>query len=133
MNDDLKNILANSNKDINNQQLMEYLRNQLNKEAAHNIEQQMAEDDFVNDAIEGLQTIQEPNNIPLHLTQLNQQLHQQLTKNNSRKKRRWKDTPLTYLYIIALLLLLFISFFAIKKFIKKQVNTPLTQIVVTKK
>lgn len=133
MSDNFKNILNNSNKDISSQQLMEYLRNQLSKDEAHSIEQQMADDEFVNDAIEGLQTVQEPNKIPLHLAELNQHLQQQLTKNNDRKKRRWKDNPLNYLYIAVLLMLLIVSFFALKKMMKKQIHTPTAQMVVTKK
>ena len=41
MNNDLKDILSNSNKDIDNQQLMDYLSNQLSKADSHEIEKNM--------------------------------------------------------------------------------------------
>ena len=55
MTDNLKDILSNSNKDIDNQRLMSYLKEQLNKAESHDVEKAMADDAFINDAIEGLQ------------------------------------------------------------------------------
>ena len=51
MNNDLKDILSNSNKDIDNKHLMDYLSNQLSQEESHAIEKKMAEDEFMNDAV----------------------------------------------------------------------------------
>ncbi|MEO7766917.1 MAG: hypothetical protein ABIS01_05800 [Ferruginibacter sp.] len=116
MNPDLKNILANSNKDINNQQLMDYLTNQLSKAGSHEIEANMAEDEFMNDAVEGLQKIESKKNIEAYVEQLNNDLHKQIAKNKTRKNnRRLKDQSNTYFAIILLLILLIISFVLIKK------------------
>ena len=57
MNNDLKDILSNSNKDIDNQQLMDYMAGKLSVEDTHAVEKLMAENDFINDAIEGLQAV----------------------------------------------------------------------------
>ena len=65
MNNDLKDILSNSNKDIDNQQLLAYLSDQLSKSNMHEVEKTMAEDAFMNDAIEGLQQIDSKKNIPV--------------------------------------------------------------------
>ena len=43
MNKDLLNILSNSNKDIDNQQLMDYLSGKLSDEQMHEIERSMAD------------------------------------------------------------------------------------------
>ena len=43
MNKDLLNILANSNKDIDNQQLMDYLSGNLSGEPLHDVERTMAD------------------------------------------------------------------------------------------
>ena len=59
MNKDLLNILANSNKDIDNQQLMDYLSGKLSGEDLHELERSMAGDEFLNDAVEGLQKVRE--------------------------------------------------------------------------
>ena len=52
---DLLNILSNSNKDIDNQKLMDYLAGKLSAQEKHDFEKQMAESAMVNDAVEGLQ------------------------------------------------------------------------------
>ena len=57
MNNDLKDILSNSNKDIDNQLLLAYLSDELSKSNTHEVEKTMADDPFMNDAIEGLQQI----------------------------------------------------------------------------
>jgi hypothetical protein len=115
MKNDLKNILSHSNKDIDNQQLMDYLGgNKLPVEKMHEVEMQMADDPFVNDAVEGLQKITDENKLSGIVEQLNKNLHKQLS--NSRKNKR-KPTyqPNTYLTIVILLLLIVMSFIVVKK------------------
>lgn len=115
MSDDLKNILSNSNKDIDNQQLMDYLSNQLSKAQTHQVETNMADDPFLNDAVEGLQKIDPTEKINNYSIQLNLELQKIITKNKkAREKRRWKDSPAIYLVIISLLLLLVLCFFLLK-------------------
>jgi hypothetical protein len=116
MSDDLKDILSNSNKDIDNQQLMDYLANQLSKAQTHEVEAKMTEDPFLNDAVEGLQQIDKKENIGNYTIQLNQELQKVIAKNKkAREKRRWKDSPTIYLVIISILLLLVLCFFLLKK------------------
>jgi len=116
MSDDLKDILSNSNKDIDNQQLMDYLANQLSKAQTHEVEANMAEDPFLNDAVEGLQNIEPTEKINNYTIQLNQELQKVIAKNKkAREKRRWKDSPTIYLVIISILLLLVLCFFLLKK------------------
>jgi len=118
MNNDLKDILSNSNKDIDNQQLMDYLSNQLSKADNHAVEKNMIEDEFMNDAIEGLQKIEDKKNMQAYVEQLNHDLQKQLAKNKNRKdKRKLKDNPFTYLTIVIILLLLIISFVVLKKYL----------------
>jgi hypothetical protein len=118
MKNDLKNILANSNKDIDNQQLMDYLGgNKLSDEKKHEIEMQMAEDAFVNDAIEGLQKINDEKKLAVIVEQLNKDLHKQITNSKIKKNKRLKDQPYMYLAIIIVLLLLILSFIVVKKYL----------------
>ncbi|MCW3089294.1 MAG: hypothetical protein JWP81_363 [Ferruginibacter sp.] len=135
MNPDLKNILANSNKDIDNQQLMDYLSHQLSKEDSHAIEQSMAEDEFMNDAVEGLQKIESKKNMQAYVEQLNDDLHKQIAKNKTRKnKRRLKGEPHTYFAIILILILLIISFVIIKKWLDaRQASSAVTTQVLPAK
>lgn len=116
MNPDLKNILDQSNKDIDNQQLMQYLQQQLSKDALHDFEAQLNDDEFMNDAVEGLQALPEQK-IPVYLEQLQQNLKQQVQQQNKRKKKRWKDNPQSYLIILLVLLLILLAYFVTSKFL----------------
>ena len=135
MNNDLKDILSNSNKDIDNQRLMDYLMNQLSKTESHDVEKTMAEDPFLDDAIEGLQQIGNKKSVQDYVEQLNSDLKKQTAKNKKRKeKRRLKDSPYTYLTIIIILLLLVISFIVLKNYMDaKKAAQPVSPIEVTQR
>ena len=125
MDDKLFNILSNSNKDIDNQKLMDYLSGKLSSEEKHEIEKQMADSDFVNDAIEGLGEVKNKKDLSLLVEQLNIKLHQQLEKKKKRKqKQALKDQPWLYLAIILLLLIVIICFIVIKKHLDSEKQLP---------
>ena len=116
MNNDLKDILANSNKDIDNQQLMDYLSQHISQADSHHVEKNMADDAFTNDAVEGLQQFKPTDNLQLYVEQLNTDLQKQIAKNKKRKQKRTiKDQPYTYFAIILILLLLVICYVVLKK------------------
>lgn len=116
MNTDFKDILSNSNKDIDNQKLMDYLSHKLSKVESHDVEEEMTDDDFLNDAVEGLQQIDNKKTMLAYVEQLNKDLQKQTAKNKKRKeKRRLKDDPYTYITIIIILVLAVIGFFILKK------------------
>jgi hypothetical protein len=118
MTDNLKDILSNSNKDIDNRQLMDYLSNQLNREDSHEVEKAMNEDAFVNDAVEGLQNFDSKKDMQAYVTDLHNDLQKQLSKKKKRKdKRKLKDQPWVYLAIVIILLLLIICFVVVKKYL----------------
>jgi type II secretory pathway component PulF len=115
MSDDLKNILGSSNKDIDNQQLMDYLSRQLSKQDAHDLEKAMADDVFVNDAVEGLQQFDRKNNLDTLVQQLNDDLKKQLEKKKARKeKRKLSNYPWIHFAVVLLLLLCIIAYVVIK-------------------
>jgi t-SNARE complex subunit (syntaxin) len=117
MSDDLKNILNNSNKDIDNQKLMDYLSKQLSKQDSHDLEKMMADDEFMNDAVEGLEQFNNVKKLPLSVEQLNRDLQKQLAKKKSRKeKRKIKNQPWVYFTIILVLLVTVICFVIVKKY-----------------
>jgi ABC-type transport system involved in cytochrome bd biosynthesis fused ATPase/permease subunit len=118
MSDDLKDILSNDNKNIDNRQLMDYLNDQLSEANKHAVEKNMANDDFTNDAIEGLQEFTATKDISLFVEQLNKDLQKKTAKNKRRKeKRQWKDQPYTYIAIIIILLLLLTSYIIVRKYL----------------
>ncbi|HLI92000.1 MAG TPA: hypothetical protein VKU83_00235, partial [Puia sp.] len=100
MNKDLLNILANSNKDIDNQQLMDYLSGKLSAESLHDVERSMADNAFLNDAVEGLQQIGNRHDLQAYVDELNASLHRNMAKKKERRlKRRFLDSPWTYVAI----------------------------------
>ncbi len=133
MSDDLKNILNNSNKDIDNQKLMDYLSKQLSKQDTHDLEKMMADDEFMNDAVEGLEQFSSVKKLPLSVQQLNRELQKQITKKKNRKeKRKIKDQPWVYFTIILLLLLTIVCYVIIKKRMDNKIPAVKTVSAVVK-
>lgn len=124
MSENLKDILSNSNKDIDNQRLMDYLSHELSKADAHKLEDGMTEDEFLSDAVEGLQQIEPTEKINNYTIQLNQELQKLVTKNKKAKeKRKWKDTPNLYIVVICVVALLVLFYFLMKKQVFKKIKT----------
>jgi hypothetical protein len=118
MSDDLKDILSNLNKDIEQEKLLDYLNKKLSASEAHEVEKQMAEDEFMNDAVEGLENFKNKKDLSLLVEQLNNDLKKQTAKKKKKKeKRKLRDQPWLYITIIILLGLIIISFVLIKKYL----------------
>lgn len=113
---DILKILSESNKDIDNQKLMDYLAGRLSSQEAFEVEKWMADSEFVNDAVEGLQQVQNKKNIDTLVEQLNNDLQKKLEQKKIRKdKRKLKDLPWIYYTIILVLLLIIITWFIIQR------------------
>lgn len=116
MNNDLLNILSNSNKDIDNQQLMDYLSGQLSAEQQHAVERSMADSEFMSDAVEGLQNIPNKKDLQTYVEELNAALQKSMQKKKQRRqKRRLKDEPWAYIAVILILLLCIIAYVLVRK------------------
>jgi ABC-type bacteriocin/lantibiotic exporter with double-glycine peptidase domain len=115
--DNLKDILGNSNKDIDNQKLMDYLSGKLSDAEQHEMERQMEESDMNSDALEGLQEVKHTVNLDLVTYDLNRKLKQQLQKKNDRKsKRKITGFNLTVIAIITILILCILGYVVIKMY-----------------
>jgi len=88
MHKDLLNILSNSNKDINDQKLMDYVSGKLNESEKHEVERWMAENAFEEEAVEGLQEMGDQVKIEMEVGKLNKELKSMLNKKKQRKERR---------------------------------------------
>jgi anti-sigma factor RsiW len=107
MNNDLLNILSNSNKDIDNQKLMDYLSGKLSEQEKHEVERWMVDNDFENEAMEGLQELQGKKNLEGYVDQLNKELHQYIRQKKDRREKRKLNNPF-WVYVAIALVLLFI-------------------------
>jgi anti-sigma factor RsiW len=115
MNNDLLNILSNSNKDIDNQKLMDYLSGKLSEQEKHEVERWMADNDFENEAMEGLQDIPAKKDLNLYVDQLNKELNQYIQQKKQRRERRKiKDYPWIYLAIFLILVLVILGYIVIR-------------------
>lgn len=116
MSNDLLNILSNSNKDIDNQLLMDYLAGKLSAAQKHEVEKLMADNSFMNDAIEGLEQVKDPKNIEVFVEQLNRDLRKKTgKKTRARQKRKFKDQPWIYVAAFIILLLLFMAWVVVRR------------------
>jgi hypothetical protein len=118
MSDNLKDILSNLNKDIEQEKLLDYLNKNLSAAEAHELEKQMADDEFMNDAVEGLENFKNKKDVSLIVEKLNKDLKKQTAKKKLHKeKRKLKDQPWLYITIVTLLLLVIIAYIVIKKYL----------------
>ena len=118
MSDDLLNILSNSNKDIDNQKLMDYLSDKLSADEKHEFEKTLIDSQLESDAVEGLESFKDEKNALAFAEQLNRNLQLQLQKKKSTKdKRRIKDNPWIYFTIILIIITIIIGFFVIWKYL----------------
>jgi hypothetical protein len=116
MNNDLLNILSQS-KDIDQQQLLDYLQQNLSPEERHEIEKLLVDADFESDAAEGLQQVQNKSNLPVVMKELNRKLIKKLAQ---RRKRASGKKPLPNILIpvvttIIILLLILMFYLLLKK------------------
>ena len=115
MNRDLLNILSESNKDIDNQMLMDYLSGTLRQDEQHLVEEWLVDNPFAADAMEGLQSYSNKDDLRKAVNQLNLELKQYLqSKRDRREKRRWKDNPVIYLAVGLILVLVVVAYYLIK-------------------
>jgi hypothetical protein len=108
---------------------MDYLSRQLSKQDNHDLEKMMANDEFINDAVEGLEQFSNVKKLPLSVEQLNRELQKQVAKKKQRKEKRTiKEQPWVYFTIILLLLLTIICYIIIKKKMDKSgsIHKPVT-------
>ncbi|MEO8821626.1 MAG: hypothetical protein ABI267_04230 [Ginsengibacter sp.] len=119
MSDDLLNILSNSNKDIDNQKLMDYLSDKLSAEEKHEFEKTLLDSDLESDAVEGLSQFKNKKDPVVFAEQLNQALQKQLQKKKAAKaKRKLKEFRWLYVAIGLIIIFILIAFVIISKFLK---------------
>lgn len=115
MNKDLLNILANSNKDIDNQELMDYLSGNLSGKQLHDVERSMADNAFLNDAVEGLQQMADQKKLQSYVEELNANLQKNMAKKKERRlRRRLQHTPWTYVAIALVILFCLLAYWIIR-------------------
>ena|SRR5215210_746987 len=112
--EDLTNILQDDD-ELNEDKLKKYLEGNISEQERYEIEKQMADSDFVNDAVEGLQTISNKQKLDEYVNHLNKDLHQYLaTKKQVKEKRKIKDLSWIIIAVIVILLLCILAYMVIR-------------------
>jgi hypothetical protein len=116
MPDNLKDILAHLSPDIDQETLMLYLQNKLPEEKRHEIEKKLLDNDFADDALEGLQQFNDKQRISLVVDQLNNDLRHKLEKKKQRREKlRIQEQPWLYLTVLIILMLIIIGYIIVRK------------------
>ena len=116
MNNDLLNILSNSNKDIDNQKLMDYLSGKLPEQERHEVEKWMVDNEFANEAMEGLKDFSGKKDLQAYVEHLNKDLHKYLQQKKERRhKKQIKENLWVYVAIVFILVIVVVAYVVIKK------------------
>ena len=119
MSNELKNILSNLNKDIEQEKLLEYLNRKLSAEEQHLLESQMNQDEFMSDAMDGLEQIKNTDKVAAAVAQLNAGLRKEVEKSKRKRRRAVMKDSWLYYAVILLLLLAVIGYVVIRQFTKQ--------------
>ena len=122
---DTNNILRQDT-EFTEEQLMEYLNNNLSNDEQHAIEMQMVESAFLADAVEGLQEFDNKKDISNYTKELNKQLLKYTTKKKVRKnKRKFKQQDWVIIAVIIIMMLCLLGYFVVNEFEKNNLlNSP---------
>ncbi|MDP9230250.1 MAG: hypothetical protein M3O67_06230 [Bacteroidota bacterium] len=121
MPENLKDILSHLSTDIDQETLLLYLQDKLSEEKKHEVEKKLAENEFADEALEGLSQFKNKKDINRLVEQLNRDLKNKISrKKQRREKMQLKDQPWLYISIIIFLLLIVISYVVIRKHLLSQ-------------
>lgn len=112
----LKDILSHLSTDIDQETLLLYLQDKLSEEKKHEVEKMLLENEFTNDAMEGLLEIKDKQQISYMVDMLNRDLKKKTEKKKKRReKMKLPDQSWLYISIVILLLLIIISYMIIRR------------------
>jgi hypothetical protein len=114
MQENLKDILSHLTTDIDQETLLLYLQDKLPAEKKHEVEKQIADNEFASDALDGLQTMGDKKQIAHMVEMLNRDLKKKVArKKQRREKLKLKDQSLLYVSILILIILIVLSYLII--------------------
>ena len=120
MSPNYKDILSHLSTDVDQETLLLYLQGKLSEEKKHEIEKQLLQNDFTDDALEGLQEFKDKEQLLYMVEMLNRDLKKKTEKKKKlRDKMKLKDQPWLLVSILILILLLVISYLVIHRMLTK--------------
>ena len=120
MPENYKDILSNLSTDVDQETLLLYLQGKLSEEKKHEIEKKLIQNEFDDDALEGLQEIKDKQQIQYMVEMLNRDLKKKTAKKKQRRdKMKIKDQPWLYISILILILLIALSYIVIHRMLQR--------------
>jgi hypothetical protein len=120
MSDNLKDILSHLSTDIDQETLLLYLQGKLSAEKKHEVEKKLLENEFADDAMEGLSEFGNKDHLSNVVDQLNKDLRAKLQKKTRRKASiHLREQPWMYLAIVIIIMLILISYFVIHRMMQE--------------
>jgi hypothetical protein len=119
MPENYKDILSHLSTEVDQATLLLYLQGKLSEEKKHEVEKILMENEFAGDALEGLQEIQDKEQIGYMVEMLNRDLKKKTAKKKQRReKMKLKDQPWLYISILILILLIVLSYIIIHRMLQ---------------
>ncbi|MBC7874270.1 MAG: hypothetical protein H7Y01_09760 [Ferruginibacter sp.] len=118
MPDNYKDILSHLSTGVDQETLLLYLQGKLSETKKHEVEKQLLQHEFDDDAVDGLQEFQDKEQLLYMVEMLNRDLKKKTEKKKQRReKMKIKDQPWLYISILILILLIVLSYIVIHRFL----------------
>ncbi|MBL7723803.1 MAG: hypothetical protein JNK27_06625 [Chitinophagaceae bacterium] len=119
MSENYKDILSNLSKDVDQETLLLYLQGKLSEDKKHEVEKQLLQSDFDDDAMQGLQEFKDKEQLQYMVEMLNRDLKKRTEKKKKqREKMKIPYQPWIYISILILLLLIVLSYVVVTRLLK---------------
>jgi hypothetical protein len=114
MKDNLKDILAHLNKDVDQETLLLYLQGKLSNEQQHEVEKHLLDNEFASEAVEGLGQVSSGNEVSKVVEELNKNLRiKTIRKKKPRRIAELKEDKWLWISVLILLMLVLICYIII--------------------
>jgi hypothetical protein len=115
-----KDILSHLSTDIDQETLLLYLQGKLSGDKKHEVEKKLLENEFADEAMQGLQEFKDKEQISYMVDMLNRDLKKKTAKKKERReKMKLKDQSWLYVSILILIILIVISYVVIHRLLNK--------------
>ncbi len=104
------NNLWSADDELNEDELVNYLKGNLPAEDAHQIEKQMADSSFVNDSVEGLQQFSSAEKINSYVQNINTDLQQKLAVKKRTARKGIQNLSWEFIAVIIVILLCLLGY-----------------------
>lgn len=120
MPENYKDILSHLSTDVDQATLLLYLQGKLSDEKRNEIEKQLLQNEFEEEAMDGLQEFRDKEQLQYMVEMLNRDLKKKTEKKKKRREKlKLKDQSWLYISLLILIILIVISYVVIRRMIVK--------------